>query len=76
MHDKIIFLPQARQDSMTLCVLDFHDLSSFNFALHRIVAQLRLCGETLTEVELITKTLSIFSLAFVVLAQQYQNMRF
>ena len=61
---------------MSFCVLDFPDLSSFNSALHHIVAQLRLCGETLTEAELITKTLSTFPLASAVLAQQYRNMKF
>ena len=69
MHEKIIFLSQARQDWMSLRVLDFHDLSSFNSALHCIVAQICLCGETLIEVELISKTFSTFPLASAVLAQ-------
>ena len=61
---------------MLLHVMDFPDISSFNSELHRIVAQLRLCGEQITEPELITKTLSTFPIASAVLAQQYRNMRF
>ena len=61
---------------MSLHVLDFPNLSSFNSELHRIVAQLHLCGEILTENELISKTLSTFPLASIVLTQQYQNMKF
>ena len=56
--------------------MDFPDISSFNSELHRIVAQLRLCGEQMTKPELITKTLSTFLVAFAMLAQQYRNMRF
>ena len=75
-HEKTIFLSQACHDWMLLRVLDFHELSSFNSELHRIVAQLRLCGETLNEAKQISKTLSTFPLASAVLAQQYRNMKF
>ena len=49
---------------------------TFNAELHRITAQLRVCGETIEERELIDKTLSTFLLAFALLAQQYRNMKF
>ena len=68
MHEKIIFLPQAREDWMTLRILDFLYLFSFDFAVHRIVAHLRLYDETLTEAKLIIKTLSTFPLASAILA--------
>ena len=76
LHEKTIFLPQARHNWMSLRVMDFLDLSTFNSELHHIVAQLRLCGEQLIEVELITKTLSTFPIASAILAQQYRNMKF
>lgn len=75
-HEKTIFLPQARNDWMTLRVLDFTDLSKYNSELHRIVAHLRMCGETITESELIEKTLTTFPPASALLAQQYRNMQF
>lgn len=49
---------------------------SFNSELHRITAQLKLCGETITEAELIEKTLSTFPPATAILSQQYRNMKF
>ena len=45
LHEKIIFLPQARHEWMSLRVMDFPNISSFNFELHCIVDQLSLCGE-------------------------------
>ena len=76
LHEKTIFLPQARHKWMSLRVMDFPDISSFNSELHHIVAQLSLCGEEVLEHELITKTLSTFPVASAVLAQQYRNMKF
>ena len=76
LHQRTIFLPQARHNWMSLRVMDFPDISSFNSELHHIVAQLRLCGEQLIEPKLITKILSTFPVASAVLAQQYRNMRF
>ena len=56
--------------------MDFSDLMTFNAEIHCIIAQLRLCGETVEEKELIDKILSTFSPAAVLLAQQYRNMKF
>lgn len=75
-HQQILFLPQARTDWINLRVLDFPDFASFNSELHRIVAQLRLCGQTVTDAELIEKTLSTFPPATAILSQQYRNMKF
>lgn len=75
-HEQTIFLPQARSDWINLRVLDFPDLLSFNAELHRITAQLRLCGDKLSDKDLIDKTLSTFPPASALLAQQYRNMQF
>jgi hypothetical protein len=56
--------------------LDFPDFMVFNAELHRITAQLRLCGEDINEKELIDKTLSTFPPASALLSQQYRNMKF
>ena len=69
-------MPQARSEWLSLRVLDFVDLTTFNAELHPIVAQLRLCGEEVTEEELIDKTLSTFPPASSILAEQYRNMVF
>jgi hypothetical protein len=57
-HQQTLFLPQARSDMINLRVLNFPDFVSFNSELHQIIAQLSLCGEIVTEAELIEKTLS------------------
>ena len=75
-HEKTIFLAQARHDWVNLRVYDFSDFSSYNAELHRIVSQLRLCGDTVTEPELIDKTLSTFPSAAALLAQMYRTMKF
>lgn len=75
-HQQTMFLPQARSDWINLRVLDFPDFVTFNSELHRIVATLRLCGETITEAELIEKTLSTFPPTTAILSQQYRNMKF
>ena len=69
LYEKTIFLPQACHDWMSLRMLNFPDLSFFNSELHCIIAQLHLCEEVLTKTKLISKTLSTFLLASVVLAQ-------
>jgi hypothetical protein len=75
-HEETIFLPQARADWMNLRVLDFPNFHGFNSELHRITAQLRLCGDAITETNMIDKTLSTFPPACAILAQQYRNMHF
>ena len=75
-HEETIFLPQAKSDWIGLRVLDFPNFLTFNAELHRIVAQLKLCGDQITETDLIDKTLSTFPPACAILAQQYRNMKF
>lgn len=75
-HQISIFLPQARSDWINLQVLDFPDFVSFNSKLHQITTQLKLYDETISESELIEKTLSTFPPATSILSQQYRNMQF
>lgn len=57
-------------------MLDFPYFAAFNSELRRITAQLRLCGQTVRNAELIEKTLSTFPPATTILSQQYRNMKF
>jgi hypothetical protein len=57
---KQVMLPQARNVWANLCLLDFKAVGAYNTAIHRIVAQLRFCGQIVTEVEMIEKTLETF----------------
>ena len=75
-HEQTLFLPQARNDWVNLRVLDFPNFQAFNAELHRLSAQLRLCGDRVSDAELIDKTLSTFPPATSILSQQYRNMKF
>jgi hypothetical protein len=75
-HNQQLLLPQARNEWMTLRVMDYPNLQDFNAALHRIAAHLRLCGERVSDAELIDKTLSTFPPATAILAQQYRLINF
>ncbi|XP_020243476.1 uncharacterized protein LOC109821724 [Asparagus officinalis] len=55
-----IMLPQAQYDWLNLRFQDFKSVTEYNSTLHRIVSQLKLCKQNITEDELIEKTLSTF----------------
>jgi hypothetical protein len=57
---KAVLLPQARRDWAQLRFLDYKTVEAYNTAIHRIVAQLRFCGQVVTELEMIEKTLETF----------------
>ncbi|KAG5462827.1 MAG: hypothetical protein BJ554DRAFT_3375 [Olpidium bornovanus] len=61
---------------MTLRVLDYPSIASYNAKLHGIVAQLRLCSESVSEAQMIQKTLSTMPVASAMLVQQMRNMAF
>lgn len=66
---KTVILPQARRDWTQLRFLDYKTLEAYNSALHRIVGQLRFCGQKITDAEMIEKTLETFHPANMVLQQ-------
>ncbi|XP_020242801.1 uncharacterized protein LOC109821017 [Asparagus officinalis] len=68
-----IMLPQAQYDWLNLRFQDFKSVTEYNSTLHRIVSQLKLCKQNITEDELIKKTLSTFHASNLVLQQQYRT---
>ncbi|XP_020263837.1 uncharacterized protein LOC109839738 [Asparagus officinalis] len=68
-----IMLPQAQYDWLNLRFQDFKSVTEYNSTLHRIVSQLKLCKQNITEAELIEKTLSTFHASNLVLQQQYMT---
>jgi hypothetical protein len=73
---KAVLLPQAKRDWAQLRFLDFKTVEAYNTAIHRIVAQLRFCGQVVTELEMIEKTLETFHPTNMVLQQQYRNNKY
>jgi hypothetical protein len=75
-HQKLMALPKARQDWMNLRVQDFTTVAAYNNELFRISSTLTLCGEPVSDSDLMEKTLSTFHPSNIVLSTQYRNMRF
>ncbi|XP_024004827.1 uncharacterized protein LOC112081983 [Eutrema salsugineum] len=73
-HQKTVILPQAKFDWKNLRFEDFKSIEEFNFELFRIVALIKLCGEEVTDKDMLEKTFSTFGTPNVVLQQQYRAM--
>ncbi|KAK9755977.1 hypothetical protein RND81_01G064200 [Saponaria officinalis] len=67
---------KARYEWMHLRLQDFKSVIKYNSALYQIVSRLRLCGETVTESDLLEKTYSTFRTSNMVLQQQYRERQF
>ncbi|XP_048599570.1 uncharacterized protein LOC125579771 [Brassica napus] len=70
-HRKTVLLPKARNDWKNLRFLDYKSVDEYNSVLFNTVSMLRLCGEVVTEEELLEKTYSTFHSSNVILQQQY-----
>ncbi|XP_047312601.1 uncharacterized protein LOC124915896 [Impatiens glandulifera] len=68
-HLKTIILPKAQFEWLHLCVQDFKSVSEYNSALYQITSQLKLCGETITDGDMLEKTFSTFHASNVLLQQ-------
>lgn len=75
-HQKTVILPKARYDWMNLRLQDFKSISEYNSAMFRITSQLQLCGEKITDAEMLEKTYSTFHAQNVVLQTQYREKGF
>lgn len=75
-HQKLMALPKARQEWLNLRVQDFTTVAAYNNDLFRISSTLTLCGEPVSDGDLMEKTLSTFHPSNIILATQYRNMRF
>ncbi|PIN17289.1 hypothetical protein CDL12_10050 [Handroanthus impetiginosus] len=70
-HQKTVILPKARYDWMHLRLQDFKTVSDYNSAIFKISSQLKLCGEKITDEDLLEKIFSTFHTSNVLLQQQY-----
>jgi hypothetical protein len=52
--------PRAQQAWITLRFQDYKSVATYNSALHMIVTKMRLCGQKITDADMIEKTLSTF----------------
>ncbi|WJZ81788.1 hypothetical protein VitviT2T_001608 [Vitis vinifera] len=66
-HQKTVILPKTRYDWMHLRLQDFKTVSEYNSALFKISSQLKLCGEKITEEDMLEKTFTTFHASNVLL---------
>ncbi|CAN6541272.1 unnamed protein product [Malus baccata var. baccata] len=75
-HQKTMILPRARYEWAHLRIQDFKTVTEYNSAMFRISSQLKLCGETIIEEDMLEKTFSTFHASNVLLQQQYREKGF
>lgn len=75
-HHRTVLLPKAMFDWRNLRFQDFKSVDEYNSALFQIVSELKLCGEEITEKDLLEKTFSTFHTSNVLLQQQYREKGF
>ncbi|XP_019192011.1 PREDICTED: uncharacterized protein LOC109186472 [Ipomoea nil] len=75
-HQKTVILPKARYDWLHLRLQDFKTVSEYNSVMFKITSQLLLCGERITDEDMLEKTFSTFHASNVVLQQQYREKGF
>ncbi|CAM8976902.1 unnamed protein product [Rhodiola kirilowii] len=71
-HQRDVILPKYRDAWNTLRFQDFKRVSDYNSTMFSIVSYLKYCGITITDKEMIEKTLSTFHASGITLQQQYR----
>ena len=75
-HQRTVLLPKAMYDWRNLRIQDFKSVDEYNSALFKIVSKLKLCGEDITDKDMLEKTFSTFHTSNVLLQQQYREKGF
>ena len=75
-HQKTVILPKARYDWLYLRLQDFKSVGEYNSTLFQISSQLKLCGENITDADMLEKTFTTFHASNVLMHQQYRERRF
>ncbi|KAI3819804.1 hypothetical protein L1987_13656 [Smallanthus sonchifolius] len=75
-HQKLVILPKARYEWLHLRLQDYKTVSEYNSALFRITSELKLCGEKITDEDMLEKTFSTFHASNMLLSQQYRERKF
>nr|XP_027122725.1 uncharacterized protein LOC113739652 [Coffea arabica] len=75
-HLKLVVLPKARYDWLHLRLQDFKFVNEYTSVMFRITSQLSLCGEKVTDEDMLEKTFSTFHVSNMLLQQQYREKGF
>ncbi|XP_013651300.2 uncharacterized protein LOC106355995 [Brassica napus] len=71
-HQKYVILPKAKHEWIHLRFQDYKSVSEFNSAMFGITSRMMLCGEKISDYDMIEKTLSTFHPENVIMQQQYR----
>ena len=74
-HQKIVILPRARYDRIYLRLQDFKSITDYNSVLFKISSQLKLCGEKVSDKDMLEETYTTFHAFNMLLQQQYRERR-
>lgn len=66
-HQKTVILPKVRQEWVNLRLQDFKTVSEYNLTIFRITSLTKLCGEPVTDEQMLEKTFSTFHASNLVL---------
>ncbi|KAL0805959.1 hypothetical protein Bca101_098450 [Brassica carinata] len=72
-HQRTVILPKARSDWRDIRIQDNKSVDEYNSAMFKIVSKLKLCGESITDQDMLEKTFSTFHTSNVLLQQQYKE---
>lgn len=75
-HLKMVVLPKARYAWLHIRLQDFKTVEAYNSAIMKVVSQLKLCGETISDEDMLEKTYSTFHASNMLLQQQYRQKGF
>ncbi|XP_019230320.1 PREDICTED: uncharacterized protein LOC109211261 [Nicotiana attenuata] len=75
-HLKMVVLPQGRYDWTHLRLQDFKSISEYNSAMFKIISQLKLCDDNITNHDMMEKTFTTFRVSNMLQQQQYREMGF
>ncbi|XP_015161411.1 uncharacterized protein [Solanum tuberosum] len=75
-HLKATVLPRSRYEWMHLRFQDYKTVIEYNSVVFRITSQLKLCGETIKDEDMLEKTLTTFHASNMILQQQYREKGF
>ncbi|XP_056850835.1 uncharacterized protein LOC108824858 [Raphanus sativus] len=75
-HKRTVILPKALYDWMNLRIQNYKSVDEYNSALFKIVSKLKLCGESVTDKDMLEKTFFTFHISNELLQQQYREKGF
>jgi hypothetical protein len=71
-----VLLPKARYELIHLRLQDFKSVGEYNSAMFRITSELKLCGEKITDEDMLEKIFFTFHASNLLLQQQYRERGF